>query len=303
MNGGGRKRVGLLGWPLRHSLSPRIHEYWMREQGWEAGRYELLPTPSRGLSARLRRMPDEGFIGCNVTVPHKERVFALLRRYGGILDETARRLGAVNTLAWEKDGTPRGGNSDGYGFLASMEAGVPGWKAGCEKGSAMVVLGAGGAARSIAAALSEMGAAELRIVNRTRIRAEKLVRELRLERCRVFGATAGELREALDGAGLVVNATSIGMRGGRTWKEGYGMPAAELLAPVAAGGVVCDIVYTPLQTELLTAAAERSLVCVDGLGMLLYQAVPPFQAWFGVEVAVTPALRAHVEAGLDGEKR
>lgn len=301
MNGSGRKRVGLLGWPLRHSLSPRIHEYWMREQGWEEGRYELLPVPPKGLSARLRRMPDEGFVGCNVTVPHKERVFGLLRRFGGILDETARRLGAVNTLVWEKDGTPRGSNSDGYGFVSSMTERVPGWEQGFEKGSAMVVLGAGGAARSIAAALCDVsGEAELRIVNRTRIRAEKLVRELRLERCRVFGATADELREALDGARLVVNATSIGMRGGRSWQEGYGVSAAELLAPAASGAVVCDIVYAPLQTELLAAAAERSLVCVDGLGMLLHQAAPPFAAWFGVEAAVTPELRAHVEAGLEG---
>ena len=275
----GRARLaGVMGWPVAHSRSPRLHGFWLEQHGID-GIYVPLPVRPEQLAQALRALAVLGFKGANLTVPHKEAAL-------GAVDEVtpeARRIGAINTIVVGGDGTIRGSNSDAFGFRENLVAALPGWRA--SEGPA-VVLGAGGAARAIAVALLDDGVPEIRLVNRTRGRAEALARAL-----------AGPMRiidweergAALAGAALLVNATTLGM---------HGQPPLDLdlvrLPPPAA---VNDIVYAPLETPLLAAARRRGNRVVDGLGMLLHQARPGFAAWFGVEPQVTPALRAHVLAG------
>jgi shikimate dehydrogenase len=265
--------AGLMGWPVRHSRSPQLHGYWLAEHGID-GAYIPLPVEPARLETALRALPALGFIGVNVTVPHKAPALSLVDQ----VNPVARRAGAVNTVVVQADGTLEGRNTDAFGFLAALEQDAPQWQAG----RPAVVLGAGGSARAVIVALIDAGVTEIRVTNRTRARAEAL-QELGPS----IRVIAWDKRTAaLDGAGLVVNTTILGMGG---------QPPLELdLKALPVDAVVNDIVYSPLETSLLITARARGNPAVDGLGMLLHQARPAFHAFFGVDPAVTPALRAHV---------
>ncbi|SOD98956.1 shikimate dehydrogenase [Caenispirillum bisanense] len=272
----GKARVaGVMGWPVSHSRSPRLHGFWLREHGID-GAYVPLPVRPEDFAAAVRALPKLGFAGANVTVPHKEAALAACDEVSPL----ARRIGAVNTLVCRPDGSLWGDNTDGFGFLENLRAGCPGWRP--EAGPA-VVLGAGGAARAVVAALLDAGCPQVRLTNRTRDRAAELAADL-------GGAIEvvawEERRAALAGAGLLVNTTTLGMTGA---------PPLDLaLDPLPAAALVTDIVYAPLVTDLLARAQARGNAVVDGLGMLLHQGRPGFEAWFGVRPEVTPALRAAV---------
>lgn len=280
------RKVCVMGWPITHSRSPLIHNHWIKTYGIADAVYERLAVPPQELNATLRSLNDWGFIGANVTVPHKEAVFAALMRH----DAVAARLKAVNTIVTTDMGL-EGRNTDGYGFIANLKDRAPFWQA---SDGPVVMLGAGGAARAIAAALEAEGAPEIRIVNRTRARAAALVDDLKLKAARIYEWT--DAASALAGANLLVNTTTLGMKGERDLDIS--------LDALPARALVTDIVYTPLETALLKAARARGNPTVDGLGMLLHQAVPGFEAWFGVRPQVTPELRALVLAdmGLAEEK-
>jgi len=258
-----------------------IHNHWIAEHAIPDARYELLAVKPEDAAETIRNLHRLDFIGANVTVPHKETAFATLEKH----DAIARRLKAVNTIVTLEDGTLEGRNTDGYGFIANLKQGAPDWRAA--EGPA-VMLGAGGAARAIAAALEDEGAPEIRIVNRTTERAEALIRDLGLSNAKVFADS--EAQKALEGAALLVNTTTLGMKGESD--------VTLDLASLPRDAVVTDIVYTPLETGLLRRAREAGHETVDGLGMLLHQAVPGFEAWFGVRPHVTAELRNIVLADL-----
>lgn len=271
---GHARLAGVLGWPVSHSRSPRLHGHWLETLGLD-GAYVPLPVHPDRFAPAVRALVDLGFRGANVTIPHKQAAFAVC----DVVDASARRAGAVNTLVF-RDGRIEGSNTDGYGFLESVREQAPEWR---PQAGPAVVLGAGGAARAIAAALLDAGCPGVTLVNRSRERAEALARDL-------GGPVAVAGSPPLRDAALLVNATSLGMQG---------QPPLLLdLAPLPAGGVVADIVYVPLETPLLAAARARGLRAVDGLGMLLHQARPGFEAWFGVAPRVDAALRAVVAADI-----
>ncbi len=271
------KKAGVMGWPVAHSLSPALHGFWLKRHKIE-GSYESLAVPPDRLAGALRALASKGFAGCNLTIPHKEAALPLME----MLDPAARRIGAVNTVTVGPDGALSGHNTDGYGFIENLRAGIPGWKSSA---GPAVVLGAGGASRAILDALIQDGAPEIHLANRHRSRAGELAK--------IFGATVkvvewADRARALAKAALLVNATSLGMEGN---------PPLELdLAALPASAAVCDIVYAPLETGLLKSAKARGLKTVDGLGMLLHQARPAFKLWFGVLPEVTPELRRVVLA-------
>jgi shikimate dehydrogenase len=267
----GKSRLaGVLGWPVSHSRSPRLHGFWLARHGID-GTYLPLPVRPERFEAAVRSLVDLGFAGANVTIPHKEAAFALC----DTVSEVARRAGSVNTLVF-RDGRIEGTSTDGFGFLESICEQAPGWQAA--DGPA-VILGAGGAVRSVAAALLDAGCPHLTLVNRTPARAEAIAREL-------GGPIAVAATPPLAEAALLVNGTSLGMTG---------EPPLEIdLMPLPPGAVVADMVYVPLETPLLAAARARGLRAVDGLGMLLHQARPGFEAWFGVAPKVDAALRAFI---------
>ncbi len=270
------KLAGVMGWPVDHSLSPRLHGFWLEHYRID-GAYLPLPVAPEGFERALRGLADAGFRGVNLTLPHKQAGLAACHD----VEPLAERIGAVNTVVFE-DGRLEGRNTDAFGFLENLRQGAPAWDAAA--GPALV-LGAGGAARAVAAALLDAGAPEVRLSNRTAARAEALARALG---ARVVPVAWEGRAEALDGLALLVNTTSLGMAG---------QPALDLdLDPLPAAALVTDIVYTPLETPLLARARARANPAVDGLGMLLHQARPGFEAWFGVAPEVTAELRAFVLA-------
>lgn len=270
------KRACVIGWPVSHSLSPVIHGYWLKEYGIE-GEYVKQPVEPKDFEDFLKSLGAHGFIGANITVPHKIEAFRLCE----FRDAAAEAIGAVNTV-WYEDGKLAGSNTDAYGFTANLDSESPGW----DRGGPAVVIGAGGAARAIVWALSVRGFKDVRIVNRTEARAAELAAAFPPGRAFGFEAMA----EALEGAQLVVNASTLGMAGA---------PPLEIdLSAAAKNATVCDIVYHPLETGLLGQAREKGLFAVDGLGMLLHQAVPGFERWFGARPQVTPRLRAAVLAAI-----
>ena len=272
----GRARLaGVMGWPVSHSLSPRLHGYWLARHGIDGAYVPLAVRPGDCADA-LRMLPKLGFSGCNLTVPHKETALGVIDR----LSDRARRIGAVNTVVVAEDGDLFGDNTDAFGFEENLRHGVPGWSAA--SGPA-VVLGAGGASRAVCAALMDGGAPEVRLVNRTGSRAEALAAELGARLRAVAWEDAGDV---LAEAALLVNTTTLGMEGQPT--------LALSLDRLPDSAVVTDIVYAPLRTPLLTRAAARGLRTVDGLGMLLHQARPGFKAWFGTAPAVDDDLRDFV---------
>ncbi|MGB3272862.1 MAG: shikimate dehydrogenase [Xanthobacteraceae bacterium] len=266
----------LIGWPAAHSRSPLIHHYWLRTLGISGG-YSIEAVPPEEFAGFIAELPRRGFVGANVTIPHKEHALSLSEP-----DERARAVGAANTLWFEGDRL-RSTNTDVEGFLANLDAAAPGW----DRAEDALVLGAGGAARAVVFGLKERGIARIHVANRTIARAEALARQ--------FGATVvpadwDAVPGLLPRSALVVNTTSLGMHG----QPPLALDAA-LLAP---GTVVNDLVYVPLETPLLAAARARGLRTADGLGMLLHQAVRGFELWFGRRPQVTAELRALVEADL-----
>ena len=270
---GKARLAGILGWPVAHSRSPRLHGLWLQRHGID-GSYVPLPVAPEAFASAVRGLVALGFRGANVTIPHKEAAFAVCDE----VDATARRMGAVNTLVF-RDGRILGSNTDGFGFLENIRQQVPGWQAAA---GPAVLLGAGGSARAITVALLEAGCPDVVLVNRTPARAEALARE-------VGGPVTVAATPPLGRAALLVNTTSLGMQG---------QPPLEIdLAPLPASAVVADIVYVPLQTPLLAAARARGLRAVGGLGMLLHQARPGFLHWFGVD----PLVDAELEAFVGGD--
>lgn len=272
-------RAFVCGSPIAHSRSPLIHNYWLRKYGI-AGSYERREVAPGQFADFVREMRIEGYAGINVTIPHKETAFALLDQK----DEAAETIGAANTL-WFEEGKLCGSNTDGYGFVANLDERAPGWASG---GKTATILGAGGAARAILFALKSRGFDDIRVVNRTVSRAQEL--------CDHFGAGTsahswGGLADLLSDSSLLVNTTSLGMNG----EQSYSFDLGHL----PDDAVVTDIVYVPLRTPLLDAAEQRGLISVDGLGMLLYQATPGFEHWFGKQPEVTTELREIIIADME----
>ena len=267
----------LIGWPAAHSRSPLIHHYWLRTLGIEGG-YSVEAIPPEGFAEFVLHLAAHGFIGANVTIPHKERALALSKP-----DARAQAVGAANTL-WYEDGELRSTNTDVEGFVGNLDATAPGW----DKVEEALVLGAGGAARAVVFGLIERGIKRVHLANRTPERASALAQQFGTSVVPV--AWDGSIDQLMPSAKLLVNTTSLGMHGHP--------PLALDIGLLPADAVVADLVYVPLQTGLLTAARARNLKTADGLGMLLYQAVRGFELWFGRRPEVTSELRALVEADL-----
>lgn len=270
--------AGVIGWPIAHSRSPQLHGHWLRRNGID-GDYIAMGVEPRDLEQAIRALPLLGFRGVNVTLPHKEAVLKLATK----VSDRASLIGAANTITFREDGTIYADNTDGYGFLENIRQNAPGWRGA--DGPALVI-GAGGAARSIISALLSDGCPEIRLANRTRSRAEFLAQQ--------YGAKVKvvdflHLEDALDGAATVVNTSSLGMAG---------QPALNLtLKKAPKTCLVTDIVYSPLKTPLLEEAESRRLRWVDGLGMLLHQGRPGFETWFGKPAEVDEDLRRAVLGG------
>ncbi len=284
----GRTRLaGIMGWPVSHSRSPALHNFWLDEHGIDGAYVPLAVQPDQ-LERALRALPALGFRGCNITLPHKEAALSIVDK----VDPLANRIGAVNTVIVMPDGSLEAGNTDAFGFRENLRESTPDWY---PVHRAAVVLGAGGSARAVTAALTELRVPEIRLVNRTIERAEALARGLGGPGTRISVHKWETRGEVLDGAGLLVNTTSLGMTGA---------PELELdLSRLPLDAVVVDIVYVPLDTPLLVEARSRGNRTVDGLGMLLHQGRPGFQAWFGTPVRVTRELRAAVLTTLAGPRQ
>lgn len=269
--------AGVIGHPIAHSRSPVLHGYWLKTYGLP-GHYVPMDVAPADLETVLRSLPKAGFVGANVTVPHKE---AALRLADHVSDR-ASVIGAANTLVFRADGSIHADNTDGYGFMQNLRAGAPDW---VPQDGPAVVFGAGGAARAVLQALAEAGVPEILLTNRTRSRADHLKEEFGQRITVVDWVQAGNV---IENAELVVNTTSLGMQG-----------QPELRVPLDGlqpGTVVTDLVYTPLKTRLLEQAEAAGCTVVDGLGMLLHQAVPGFERWFGLRPEVTEETRAAVLA-------
>jgi shikimate dehydrogenase len=266
----------LIGWPAAHSRSPLIHHYWLRLYGIEGG-YSIEAIPPEGLAEFVMHLSKHGFVGANVTIPHKERALQLTAP-----DTRAAAVGAANTLYYDGE-TLRSTNTDVEGFIGNLDAVAPGW----DRIEDALVLGSGGSSRAVVFGLTQRGIKRIHLVNRTMERAQVLAKQ--------FGATVMPLAwsgvgDVLPRAGLLVNTTSLGMKG---------QPPLNIELPLLPpDAVVADLVYVPLETPLLAAAKARRLRTADGLGMLLHQAVRGFELWFGQRPAVTPELRALIEADL-----
>ncbi len=264
--------AGVMGWPVAHSRSPVIHNHWIRQYGLN-GSYGLFPVRPERLEAALRGLSALGMAGCNITLPHKVQAMQWVDH----VDPLGQRMGAINLVVVQADGALHGFNTDGYGFIQSLRDAKPDWRADA---GPIVVLGGGGAARAIVLSLIDAGASSIRLINRTRSKAQALADE--------FGPLIAvfdwsERHDALAGAAMLVNSTDQGMHG----KTDLDLRLDAL--PIDA--LVCDAIYIPLETTLLAAARARGNLTVNGLGMLLNQARPAFKAWFGVDPEVTPALR------------
>ena len=272
---GKAKIAGIVGWPVDHSLSPCLHGFWLGHYQIDGSYVPLAVAPS-DLCDALRTLPKLGFVGANITVPHKESALTIVDH----VDTDAARIGAVNTIVITEDGSLEGRNTDGYGFIESLSSST---NLQDIKGAPVVVLGAGGAARSIIVALQNFGVGPIRLINRTQERAERMSEEIGGD---IDIIPWAKRAQALADSMLLVNTTTLGMSG---------QPSLEIeLDDLPLTAIVNDIVYSPLETDLLAVARNRGNPAIDGLGMLLHQARPGFAAWFGRDPEVTEALRAYV---------
>ncbi len=267
--------AGVIGHPIAHSLSPALHGFWLKRYGIN-GHYIPMDVAQADLKQALALLPKLGFVGLNVTIPHKETVLGL----ADVVSDRAALIGAANTLIFRKDGKIHADNTDGAGFIANLRQNATNWN---PQAGPAAIFGAGGAARAVIAALVELGVPELRIANRTRARAEALRADFGT-RLQVYDWL--QAAHMLEGAALVINATSLGMAG----KPDF--PVS--LAALERGALVTDLVYTPLMTQFLIDAQEHGAQIVDGLGMLLHQAAPGFERWFNQRPEVDDASRAAV---------
>jgi shikimate dehydrogenase len=271
--------AGVMGWPVMHSRSPMLHNYWFAQHGL-SGSYVPLAIPPDGLPAALRALPALCFAGCNLTIPHKQTAMAVVDE----VDAVGQRIGAISCVVVRPDGSLAGSNNDCYGFIHSILQQEPSWRADA---GPIAVMGAGGGARAVVYGLADRGAREIRLVNRTHERAKTLARE--------FGGPITvlpweERHNAIDGVAMLVNATSQGM---------VGQAALDLrLDKLPKNALVADIIYTPLETPLSAAARIRGNRTINGLGMLLHQARPAWKAWFGIEPEVTPELQSMIAATI-----
>ncbi len=269
--------AGVMGWPVAHSRSPVIHNHWIRQYGLN-GAYGLFPVEPQNIDDAIRGLKALGLAGCNITIPHKVEA---MKRMDWV-DPLARRMGAINTIVVQADGALHGYNNDGFGFIQSLRDDKPDWRADA---GPITVLGAGGAARAIVLSLIDEGASEIRLINRTRAKADALAQE--------FGQVVtaydwSERHDALAGCALLINTTNQGM---------HGQPDLDLqLDQLPTSALVADAIYIPLETSLLAQARQRGNTGVNGLGMLLNQARPAFKAWFGVMPEITPELRQAIIA-------
>jgi len=265
--------AGVIGAPVAHSKSPQLQHHWLKTLGLK-GHYIPMHVESENLEQVLRTLPQMGFVGVNITIPHKEAVLQM----ADLVTDRATLIGAVNTIIFRNDGSIHADNTDGYGFLENLKTGAPDWN---PKSGPAAVLGAGGASRAVVASLLDAGVPEIMLTNRTRMRAERLASDFG-SRVQVYDwVQAGNM---LDDAVLAVNTTSLGMIG----KPELRVP----LDGLRRGTVVTDLVYAPLKTKFLATAEAQGCVVVDGLGMLLHQAVPGFERWFGQRPTVDSAARA-----------
>ena len=268
--------AGVMGWPVMHSRSPILHNYWFKRHGL-AGTYVPLAILPEHLAAALRGLHPLGFAGVNVTIPHKQEAMKIVHE----VDALARSIGAISCVIVRSDGSLAGTNNDCYGFIQAVRQEQPGWRADA---GPIVVIGAGGGSRAVCYGLAQEGAKEIRVVNRTLARAQGIAEE--------FGGPVGALpweqrHEALEGVAMVVNTTSCGM---------VGQPALDIkLDKLPQSALAADIIYIPLETPFLAAARKRGNRIINGLGMLLNQGRPAWKAWFGIEPEVTAELRAIVE--------
>lgn len=267
--------AGVIGHPIAHSRSPALHGFWLKRYGIK-GHYIPMDVAPQDLKEALHMLPRLGFVGCNVTIPHKENVLQL----ADVVTDRAALIGAANTLIFRKDGKIHADNTDGAGFMANLRQHAPQWH---PSDGPVALFGAGGAARGVIAALIEVGVPEIRIANRTRLRAETLRNDFGAKLVVCDWVHAGDM---LEGAALVINSTSLGMAG----KPDLRLP----LDLLERGAVATDLVYTPLMTPFLIEAQSRGAHVVDGLGMLLHQAAPGFERWFNHRPEVDDATRAAV---------
>ena len=265
--------AGVIGCPIAHSKSPQLHRHWLKSLGI-SGYYVPMHVEANDLEEILHSLPKAGFVGVNITVPHKERALEI----ADLVTDRATLIGAANTLIFRKDGKIHADNTDGYGFIQNLRQNAPDWHP--EAGPA-AILGAGGAARAVVASLLDVGVPEILISNRTRVRAEALQQEFGRRLTVIDWVQAGNM---MDDASTVVNTTSLGMIGSP--------PLRVPLDGLRKGTVVTDLVYAPLKTHLLIEAEKMGCITVDGLGMLLHQAVPAFERWFGTRPTVDSATRA-----------
>lgn len=271
--------AGVMGWPVMHSRSPLLHNYWLRKHAL-CGTYVPLAIRPEGLAAALRALPALGFAGCNLTLPHKQQAMPIVDE----VDEVARRIGAISCVTVKPDGTLTGTNNDCYGFIQNLKHELPDWKA--DAGPA-VVLGAGGGARAVCYALLLERAKEIRLINRSFTRAQELAAEFG---SKLHALPWAQRHDALDGAAMAVNTTSLGMTG---------QPALDIrLDALPTTALAADIIYTPLETPFLAAARQRGNATSNGLGMLLHQGRPAWKLWFGIEPVVTAELRLMIERSL-----
>jgi shikimate dehydrogenase len=276
------KRACVIGWPISHSRSPLIHNYWLRQYGIE-GTYTREPVEPQHLKAFLQSFEARGLAGCNVTVPHKEAAFELAE----VREPSAVAVSAANTL-WLENGRLACANTDTYGFMANLDASAPDWR---KRSGPIVILGAGGSARAVVYGFLEAGMSDVRVINRSLDRAQELARHFGP---RVTADTWETRNGHVAEAAVVVNTTTLGMNGNGALGIDF--------ARAQKGAVAADLVYVPLETDFLKAARANGLIGVDGLGMLLHQAVPGFEKWFGVRPVVTPELYEIVARDIGGAK-
>ncbi|TQS70444.1 shikimate dehydrogenase [Rhodobacteraceae bacterium] len=267
--------AGVIGHPIAHSKSPVLHQYWLKKHGIN-GHYIPMDVAPENLETILRSLPKAGFLGCNITIPHKESALKI----ADVISDRAALIGSANTLIFSENGKIHADNTDGYGFISNIRDSIPNWSA--QAGPA-AVLGAGGASRAIIAALIESGAPEIRIANRTRARADSLRAQFG---ARVVVYDWAQAPNMFEGAKTAINTTSLGMQGQPDFRV-----SLDALSDTA---VATDIVYSPLKTRFLEAAEARGCKIIDGLGMLLHQAAPGFERWFGQRPEITAELREAV---------